>query len=60
MVIELLYFEHHPALFEMGVDQVTLKEGQKLISSFLPLLRSSGGLEDGKQVNLAGTVLPHK
>jgi len=34
VVLELLYFEHHPALSEMGVDQVTLIEGQKLISSF--------------------------
>ena len=29
VVIELLYFEHHPALSEMGVDQVCNYERQK-------------------------------
>ena len=43
----------------MGVDQVAINRGRNSFSCFLPP-RLSGGPEDGRQANLAGTVLPHK
>ena len=59
VVIELLYVEHQPNIYEMGVDQVAINRGRNSFSCFLPP-RLSGGPEDGRQANLVGTVLPHK